>query len=77
MRKIYQIDGKQTGVLSIGERSAIDEIAICINQGDREVQILIKEKEFMELCDLKYRVEFHKPKQPESEITTEHQLKAV
>lgn len=77
MRKIYQIDGKQAGVLSIGERSATDEVAICINQGDEEVQILINEKEFMALCELKYTVEFHRPQLLDREITTEHQLKAV
>ncbi|MBK8185703.1 MAG: hypothetical protein IPK63_23535 [Candidatus Competibacteraceae bacterium] len=55
MRKIFQIDGIDGAMLSIGERNQPQQAAICIkdSQGN-EVHMLIGYEQFRELCSLSY-----------------------
>lgn len=58
MRKIFQIDGLDGSVLSIGERSQPQQAAICIQDANgKEIHMLIGYEQFRELCGLSY--DFH------------------
>lgn len=63
MRKIFQIDGLDGSMLSIGERSQPQQAAICLrdSQGN-EVNMLIGYEQFKELCGLSY--DLHWTKEP-------------
>ena len=55
MRKIFQIDGIDGSVLSIGECKEPQRAAICIrNTQGSEVHMLIGQESFRELCSLSY-----------------------
>ncbi len=57
MRKIFQIDGLDGSVLSIGERSQPQQVALCLRDADgNEVHMLIGYDEFRELCSLTYLI---------------------
>jgi len=58
MRRIYQIDGIDSGVVSVGERDAENQVALCIQSGDTEAHVLLDRKAFTELCTLQYTVRF-------------------
>jgi hypothetical protein len=57
MRKIFQIDGLDNSVLSVGECKEPQRAAICIrdNQGN-EIHMLIGQESFRELCSLSYDI---------------------
>lgn len=63
MRKIFQIDGIDGSMLSIGERSQPQQAAICLrdSQGN-EANMLIGYDQFKELCGLSY--DLHWAKEP-------------
>lgn len=63
MRKIFQIDGLDGSVLSIGERDQPMQAAICIQDGKgNELHMLIGYEQFRELCGLSY--DFHWTHEP-------------
>lgn len=72
MRKIYQMDCKG-GMLSIGERAQPDQVALCLHTGEKEIQVLLSQEQFRELCKLDYTVKFA----PVDLEQTTMQLKAV
>ncbi len=78
MRRIYQIDGLSTGVLSVGEREASEQVALCIQKDEQETQILLSQQAFAELCELRYTVTFHaEPKPQELSEDSETHLQVV
>lgn len=55
MRKIFQIDGIDNAVLSIGECKEPQRAAICMRDKEgNEVHMLIGQESFRELCSLSY-----------------------
>ena len=55
MRKIFQIDGIDGAMLSIGERNQPQQAAICIRDAQgNETHMLISNEGFRELCGLSY-----------------------
>jgi hypothetical protein len=68
MRKIFQIDGIDGSMLSIGERNQPQQAAICIkdSQGN-EVHMLIGYEQFKELCSLSYDLHFEPDPRPVEE----------
>ena len=58
MRRIYQIDGIDSGVVSVGERDSENQVALCVQSDDKEVHVLLDHAAFMELCRLQYTVHF-------------------
>ena len=57
MRKIFQIDGLDGSILSIGERSQPQQAAIYIRNADgNEIHMLIGYDAFRELCSLAYDI---------------------
>lgn len=58
MLKIFQIEGLDGSILSIGERKQPQQAAICIrNSEGKEIHMLIGYEQFRELCGLSY--DFH------------------
>jgi hypothetical protein len=57
MRKIFQIDGLDNSVLSVGECKEPQRAALCIrdSQGN-EIHMLIGQESFRELCSLSYDI---------------------
>ena len=57
MRKIFQIDGLDNSVLSIGECKEPQRAALCVrdSQGN-EIHMLIGQDSFRELCSLSYDI---------------------
>jgi len=57
MRKIFQIDGLDNSVLSVGECKEPQRAALCIrdSQGN-EIHMLIGQDSFRELCSLSYDI---------------------
>ena len=55
MLKIFQIEGLDGSILSIGERKQPQQAAICIkdSQGN-EIHMLINNEAFKEMCSLSY-----------------------
>lgn len=61
VRRIFQIDGIERGVLSIGECTLPARVALCItSHSGCEAQILLSKECFEELCDLRYSIRFEK-----------------
>jgi hypothetical protein len=57
MRRIYQFDGIDRGVLSIGECLAPEQVAICItDHNGNEAQVLLSRDDFRALCGLSYDI---------------------
>lgn len=69
MRKIFQIDGLDNSVLSIGECKEPQRAALCVkdSQGN-EIHMLIGQNSFRELCSLSYDI--HWTPEPQAQ---EHQ----
>ena len=57
MRKIFQIDGLDNSVLSVGECKEPQRAALCVrdSQGN-EIHMLIGQDSFRELCSLFYDI---------------------
>lgn len=72
MRRIFQIDGTDNGVISVGERETIEQIAVCIQQGETETQILLSRAAFTELCGLQYSVHFHETSKEVNQDNDQH-----
>lgn len=73
MRKIFQIDGLDNSVLSVGECKEPRCAALCIkdSQGN-EIHMLIGQDSFRELCSLSYDIHWIPEPQiehPEEEMT--------
>lgn len=57
MRKIFQIDGLDNSVLSIGECKEPQRAALCIRDSEgNEIHMLIGQENFRELCSLSYDI---------------------
>lgn len=57
MRKIFQIDGIDNAILSIGECKEPQQAAICIRDSEgNEIHMLIGRENFRELCSLSYDI---------------------
>lgn len=57
-RRIYQIDGKNGGVLNVAERPHEPFVVLVISNGETEAQIRLSQEDFGELADLKYSLRF-------------------
>lgn len=68
MRRIFQIDGLDGSVLSIGERSQPQQAAICIQDSKgNEIHMLISYEAFRELCSLAYDIHWTQEPRPVNE----------
>lgn len=68
MRKIFQIDGLDGSMLSIGERNQPQQAAICIRNADgNEIHMLIGYEAFRELCGLSYDLHWTPEPRPVNE----------
>ena len=57
MRNIFQFDGIDQTVLSIGECKEPERIAICIKDGEgNEAHMLLGQENFRDLCSLSYDI---------------------
>lgn len=61
MRRVFQFDGLNGGVLSVGECEHEAKVAICLHQGDKEVQLFLSEEQFGELAALRYTLHYPRP----------------
>ena len=56
MRKIFQFDGNDNGILSIGECNEYETVAICIkDRNGNEAQMRLSRDSFRDLCSLDIR----------------------
>ncbi|MBK7543100.1 MAG: hypothetical protein IPN66_07085 [Candidatus Competibacteraceae bacterium] len=68
MRKIFQIDGLDGSVLSVGERVQPQQAAICISNSDgKEIHMLISYESFRELCSIAYDIHWAQEPRPVNE----------
>jgi hypothetical protein len=73
MRKIYQFDGLDGGVLSVSECSEPEQLALCITNNGHEAHMLIGRNEWYALFEIRYEIKFT----PVKEENDEQKLKAV
>ncbi|MGY6217341.1 hypothetical protein ACW73L_19480 [Methylolobus aquaticus] len=66
MRRVFQFDGMDGGVLSVGECEQEAKVAICLHQGDKEVQLFLSEEQFGELAGLRFTLRYPRPATGES-----------
>lgn len=68
MRKIFQIDGLDGSMLSIGEQNQPQQAALCVqdSQGN-EIHMLISYEGFRELCSLSYDIHWAQEPRPVNE----------
>jgi len=52
MRRIFQIDGVDSGLLSVGESKLVDRVVLCIQSGDQEAHLMLNRETFKQLCGL-------------------------
>jgi hypothetical protein len=68
MRRIYQFDGVDRGLLSVGECNEPERVALCINdQSGREAHMILSREDFRTLCSLSYDIRFVSAPAPESD----------
>lgn len=58
MRRVFQFDGLNGGVLSVGESSTEAKVVMCIHNGDAETQIALSREAFFELSGLRFTINF-------------------
>jgi hypothetical protein len=63
MRKIYQFDGLDGGVLSIGECSAPEQLMLGITNDGHEAHMLISRDEWYALFEVRYEIKFKAKKE--------------
>jgi hypothetical protein len=62
MRRIFQFDGIDQGVLSIGECQEPERVAVCIKGRDgQEAHLLLSCEAFRDLCSLSYDIRWAVP----------------
>jgi hypothetical protein len=68
MRRIYQFDGVDHGLLSVGECSEPERVALCIeDQSGREAHMVLSREDFRTLCSLSYDIRFVYAPAPKSD----------
>jgi hypothetical protein len=75
MRKIYQFDGLDGGVLSIGECAEPGQLIVRIEHNGNCADMRLSREEWQELMRLNYHIAFRSPEASEGEA--ESRLKAV
>jgi hypothetical protein len=67
MRRVFQFDGLNGGVLSVGECLEPERLALCITSNDgHEAQMLIGSDEWYALINTRYEIKI-KHEEPEEE----------
>lgn len=72
MRRVFQFDGTDGGVLSLAESSTAAKVIICVHNGDTEAQVALSREDFFELAGLRFAINF-----PKEENTETPELKAA
>ena len=58
LRRVFQIDGVNGGVLNIAERPDNPFVVLIISTEGGEAQIRLSQDDFREMCELKYSLRF-------------------
>jgi len=58
LRRVFQIDGQNGGVLNIAERPNDQRVLLIVSNGDAEAQISISREDWIEMCGLRYELRF-------------------
>lgn len=77
MRRIFQIDGVDSGLLSVGESKLVDRVVLCIQSGDQEAHLMLNRETFKQLCGLEYQLKFVWEPEPQESETEKQQLQVV
>jgi hypothetical protein len=75
MRKVFQFDGLDGGVLGIGECSEPEQVIVHTERDDNSADLRLSRDEWNELMRLNYHIAFRSPEASEGEA--ESRLKAV
>lgn len=62
MRRIFQFEGIENGVLSVGECPDQDRVILVVSNGETEAQVTLSARDFRNLCGLQYTLRFPAPK---------------
>ena len=73
MRRIYQFDGLDSSILSVGECAEPEQLALCITNNGHEAHMLIGSDEWYALFGVRYDIKL----KPAEEEEAEKKLKAV
>lgn len=68
MRRVFQFDGLNGGVLSVGECASEARVAICIHSGETEVQLFLSREDFYDLANLRYSINFVEPEEARRQL---------
>jgi hypothetical protein len=68
MRRVFQFDGLNGGVLSVGECEAEARVALCVHNGETEVQMFLSREDFYDLADLRYSINFTEPEEARQQL---------
>ena len=71
LRRVFQIDGVNGGILSIAERPNDPFVVLVISTESGEAQIRLNQDDFKEMCDLKYTLRFGYKTQDETQDETQ------
>ncbi|MCU0790693.1 MAG: hypothetical protein MUE79_06545 [Nitratireductor sp.] len=58
MRRVFQFDGLNGGVLSVAESTTEAKVVFCIHDGDAEMQVSLSKEAFFELSGLRFTFSF-------------------
>jgi hypothetical protein len=73
MRRVFQFEDLDGGVLSVGECAEPERLALCITKDGHETHMLIGRDEWYALFGVRYEIKFALAKEEEDE----QKLKAV
>ena len=73
MRRIFQFDGSDNSIFSIGECNEYETVAICIkDRNGNEAQMLLSRDSFRDLCSLSYDIRWnYRPETEEQRLLTQ------
>jgi hypothetical protein len=74
MRRVFHFDGLDGGVLSVGECTEPERLALCITNDGHETHMLISRDEWYALFSVRYEIKFVDKQEEEGD---EQKLKAV
>lgn len=68
MRRVFQFDGLNGGILSVGECADDAKVVICIHNGETETQMFLSREDFHELANLRYSINFVEPEELQQQL---------
>lgn len=58
MRRVFQFDGKDGGVFSLGECSEPEQLSLCISSNGNEARMVISQEEWYALVGMCHEIRF-------------------